>query len=74
MTQEHEVAIKPEIAFAEHDGVRLFGDLYLPKRSGTSPVLVAEVPQHACEPPTYATSNRCAPLQGTVSWAPRWVS
>src|SRR5262249_51253520 len=24
----------------------------------TSPVLVAEVPQHACEPPTYATSNR----------------
>ena len=41
MTQEHEVAIKPEIGFAEHDGVRLFGDLYLPKRSGTSPVLVA---------------------------------
>ncbi len=24
----------------------------------TAPVLVAEVPQHACEPPTYATSNR----------------
>jgi acetyl esterase/lipase len=41
MTQEHEVAIKPEIRFAEHDGVKLFGDLYLPKRSGTSPVLVA---------------------------------
>jgi hypothetical protein len=27
----------------------------------TSPVLVAEVPQHACEPPAYAISNR--PLQ-----------
>lgn len=24
----------------------------------TSPVLVAEVPQHGCEPPSYATSNR----------------
>jgi hypothetical protein len=31
MAIEHEVAIKPDILFAEHDGVKLLGDLYLPK-------------------------------------------
>jgi hypothetical protein len=30
MTQEHEVAIEPDIVFTEHDGVKLLGDLYLP--------------------------------------------
>jgi acetyl esterase/lipase len=37
----HEVAIKPDIVFAEHDGVKLLGDLYLPKGVGKAPVLVA---------------------------------
>jgi acetyl esterase/lipase len=41
MAIEHEVAIKPDILFAEHDGVRLLGDLYLPKGMGKVPVLVA---------------------------------
>jgi acetyl esterase/lipase len=40
MAIEHEVAIKPDIVFAEHDGVKLFGDLYLPKGSGKAPVLI----------------------------------
>jgi acetyl esterase/lipase len=40
MTQEHKVAIKPDIVFAEHDGVRLLGDLYLPQGLGEAPVLV----------------------------------
>jgi acetyl esterase/lipase len=40
MAIEHEVAIKPDIMFAEHDGVKLFGDLYLPRASGKAPVLV----------------------------------
>ena len=40
MAIEHEVAIKPDILFAEHDGVKLLGDLYLPKGTGKAPVLV----------------------------------
>ena len=40
MAIEHEVAIKPDILFAEHDGVELLGDLYLPKGTGKAPVLV----------------------------------
>ena len=40
MAIEHEVAIKPDIMFAGHDGVKLFGDLYLPRASGKAPVLV----------------------------------
>jgi acetyl esterase/lipase len=40
MTQEHEVATKPDIVFAEHDGVKLLGDLYLPKGLSGAPVLV----------------------------------
>jgi acetyl esterase/lipase len=41
MAEEHEVAIKPDIVFAEHDGVKLLGDLYLPKCLHEVPVLVA---------------------------------
>jgi acetyl esterase/lipase len=41
MAIEREVAIKPDIVFAEHDGTKLLGDLYLPKGSGKAPVLVA---------------------------------
>jgi acetyl esterase/lipase len=41
MAIEHEVAIKPDIPFAEHDGVKLLGDLYLPKGLNRAPVLVA---------------------------------
>jgi acetyl esterase/lipase len=40
MAKDQEVAIKRDIVFAEHDGVKLLGDLYLPKGSRKSPVLV----------------------------------
>jgi acetyl esterase/lipase len=40
MTVEHEVVLKPHIAFAEHDGMKLLGDLYLPKGRIKAPVLV----------------------------------
>jgi acetyl esterase/lipase len=40
MTQEHDVAIQPNIVFAEHDGVKLFGDLYRPQGLDCAPVLV----------------------------------
>jgi acetyl esterase/lipase len=40
MAIEYEVAVKPDILFAEHDGVKLLGDLYLPKGVGKAPVLV----------------------------------
>jgi acetyl esterase/lipase len=39
--EEHEVAIKADIAFAEHDGVELLGDLYRPRGLHQAPVLVA---------------------------------
>jgi len=41
MAEKHEVAIKPDIVFAEHDGVTLLGDLYRPKGLHKAPVLVA---------------------------------
>jgi acetyl esterase/lipase len=40
MAKEHEVAAELDITFAEHDGVKLLGDLYLPKGMGKAPVLV----------------------------------
>ena len=40
MAQEHEVATELDIAFVEHDGVKLLGDLYLPKGVTKAPVLV----------------------------------
>ena len=40
MEIEHEVAIKADIMFVEHDGVKLLGDLYLPKGVSKAPVLV----------------------------------
>jgi acetyl esterase/lipase len=40
MAREHEVATELDIAFAEHDGVKLLGDLYLPKGLAKAPVLV----------------------------------
>jgi acetyl esterase/lipase len=40
MAKEYEVAINPDITFAEHDGVKLVGDLYLPQGLGEAPVLV----------------------------------
>ena len=36
----HEVAIRSDIVFAEHDGVKLLGDLYLPKGVDRAPALV----------------------------------
>jgi acetyl esterase/lipase len=41
MANEHEVATELNIAFAEHDGVKLLGDLYLPQGLNKPPVLVA---------------------------------
>jgi acetyl esterase/lipase len=40
MAQEHEVATELDIVFVEHDGVKLLGDLYLPKGLGMAPVLI----------------------------------
>jgi acetyl esterase/lipase len=40
MAQEHEVATELDIVFAEHDGVTLLGDLYLPKGLAKAPALV----------------------------------
>ena len=38
---EYEVVNRPGLVFAEHDGVKLVGDLYLPKGRSKAPVLVA---------------------------------
>jgi acetyl esterase/lipase len=38
---EYEMVNKSDIVFAEHDGVKLVGDLYLPKGRAKAPVLVA---------------------------------
>lgn len=38
---EHEIANQPDLVYAEHDGTRLVGDLYLPKGKSKAPVLVA---------------------------------
>jgi len=40
MAKEHEVATELDIVFAEHDGVTLLGDLYLPKGLAKAPALV----------------------------------
>src|ERR1700736_4929881 len=40
IAKEHEVATERDIVFAEHDGVKLLGDLFLPKGLGKAPVLV----------------------------------
>jgi acetyl esterase/lipase len=38
---EYEIVNHPGLVFAEHDGVKLVGDFYLPKGRATAPVLVA---------------------------------
>src|SRR5262249_4819123 len=38
--REYEVETRPDIVFAEHDGVALFADLYRPKGLDRAPVLV----------------------------------
>ena len=40
MAKEHEVAINPDIVFAEHDGMNLRGDLYVPQGLSKAPVLI----------------------------------
>lgn len=40
MAKEDEVTTELDVAFAEHDGVKLVGDLYLPKGRDKAPVLV----------------------------------
>ena len=39
--QSYEVTTRADIEFAEHDGTKLLGDLYLPKGLAKAPVLVA---------------------------------
>jgi acetyl esterase/lipase len=41
MTAEYELSVRSEIQFAEHDGLKLLGDLYYPKGMAKAPVLVA---------------------------------
>src|SRR5437763_13441241 len=38
--REYEVVTRNDIVFAEHDGTRLLGDLYLPKGVDKAPVLI----------------------------------
>jgi len=38
---DHEVVIRTNVEYAEHDGVKLTGDLYLPKGLEKAPVLIA---------------------------------
>jgi acetyl esterase/lipase len=38
---EYEITNRPALVFAEHDGTKLLGDLYLPKGRAKAPVLVA---------------------------------
>ncbi len=38
---EYEVVNHPGLVFAEHDGIKLVGDFYLPKGRGKAPILVA---------------------------------
>jgi acetyl esterase/lipase len=40
MAKEYQVAVRPDVVFAEHDGVKLLGDLYLPEGLSKAPVLV----------------------------------
>lgn len=40
MGKQHNVATELDIVFAEHDGMKLLGDLYLPEGAGNAPVLV----------------------------------
>jgi acetyl esterase/lipase len=41
MDTTYELAVKPDIVFAEHDDVRLLGDLYRPQGLSNAPVLIA---------------------------------
>ena len=38
---DNEVTTRPDIVFAEHDGVKLLGDFYAPKGIAKAPVLIA---------------------------------
>src|SRR5438270_10994467 len=38
--REYEVVTRNDIVFAEHDGTKLLGDLYLPKGVDKAPVLI----------------------------------
>jgi acetyl esterase/lipase len=38
---EYEIATQSDLVYAEHDGTKLLGDLYLPKGKAKAPVLVA---------------------------------
>ena len=40
MAREYQVVVRPDIVFAEHDGMKLLGDFYLPQGLSKAPVLV----------------------------------
>ena len=44
---EHEVTRRDDIVFAEHDGVRLLGDLYAPKGLDKAPALSPIMPMRS---------------------------
>src|SRR5262245_65382286 len=39
--QQHEVITRANVEYVEHDGVKLAGDLYLPKGVAKAPVVIA---------------------------------
>src|SRR5262245_62597082 len=39
--QQHEVMTRANVEYVEHDGVKLSGDLYLPKGVAKAPVVIA---------------------------------
>jgi acetyl esterase/lipase len=38
---EYQIAVQPDVVYAEHDGTKLVGDFYLPKGLAKAPVLIA---------------------------------
>src|SRR6476620_5062090 len=59
MDTNYEVDVKPDIAFAEHDGVRLLGDLYRPQGPNKAPVLIGiHEPKNYSVPRSAASHGR----------------
>ena len=38
---DYQVSVQPDVVYAEHDGTKLVGDLYLPKGLAKAPALIA---------------------------------
>ena len=57
---DYEVMTRNDIFFAEHDGVKLFGDFYAPKGLDKAPVLVASM----------AVDGKWATASSIRTWGP----